>query len=169
MVWSLLDLYQPLTLIACAATILYHSPAWLVSGMSKTAIKTSKFENRLRCYRLMVSKMFRGLTSEWNAIHKHDTIVIKLQKNKCWTRLFELYWTDTFQREIKHCSGSYESRKNKIIHININWWIRNIRSNHHISKFKCDLNSNRFSSKTCIAFRILVILYTYGLYVYFIP
>ena len=34
---------------------------------------------------LMVSKMFRGLTSEWNAIHKHDTIVIKLQKNKCCT------------------------------------------------------------------------------------
>ena len=29
---------------------------------------------------LMVSKMFRGLTSEWNAIHKHDIIVIKLQK-----------------------------------------------------------------------------------------
>ena len=69
---------------------------------------------------LMVSKMFRGLTSEWNAIHKHDTIVIKLQINKCCTRLFELYWTDTFQREVKHCSGSYESRKNKIIHIKIN-------------------------------------------------
>ena len=50
-VGSLLDLYQPLTLIACAATILYHSPAWLVSVMSKTAIKTSNFENRLRCYR----------------------------------------------------------------------------------------------------------------------
>ena len=32
---------------------------------------------------LMVSKMFRGHTSEWNAIHKHDTIVIKLQINKC--------------------------------------------------------------------------------------
>ena len=60
------------------------------------------------------------LTFEWNAIHKHDTIVIKLQKNKCCTRLFELYWTDTFQREVKHCSSSYESRKNKIIHININ-------------------------------------------------
>ena len=39
-----------LTLIASAATILYHSPAWLVSGMSKTAIKTSNFENHLRCY-----------------------------------------------------------------------------------------------------------------------
>ena len=50
-IWLLLDLYQPLTLIACAATILYHSPAWLVSVMSKTAIKTSNFENRLRCYR----------------------------------------------------------------------------------------------------------------------
>ena len=118
---------------------------------------------------LMVSKMFRGVTSEWNAIHKHDTIVIKLQINKCCTRLFELYWTDAFQREVKHCSGSYESRKNKIIHININWWIRNIHSNHRISEFKCDLNSNRFSSKTCIAFRILVILYTNGLYVDFIP
>ena len=47
----LLDLYQPLTLIACAATIPYHSPAWLVSVMSKSAIKTSNFENRLRCYR----------------------------------------------------------------------------------------------------------------------
>ena len=44
-------IYQPLTLIACAATILYHSPAWLVSVMSKTAIKTSNFENPLRCYR----------------------------------------------------------------------------------------------------------------------
>ena len=118
---------------------------------------------------LMVSKMFRGLTSEWNAIHKHDTIVIKMRINKCCTGLFELYWTDTFQREVKHCNGSYESRKNKIIHININWWIRNIRSNHRISEFKCDLNSNRFSSKPCIAFRILVILYTIGLYVYFIP
>ena len=96
---------------------------------------------------LMVSKMFRGLTSERNAIHKHDTIVIKLQINKCCARLFELYWTDTFQREVKHCSGTYESRKNKIIHININWWIQNIRSNHRISEFKCDLNSNRFSSK----------------------
>ena len=117
----------------------------------------------------MVGKMFRGLTSERNAIHKHDTIVIKLQKNKCCTRLFELYWTDTFQRVVKHCSDSYESRKNKIIHINIHWWIRNIHSNHRISEFKCDLNSNRFSSKTCIAFRILVILYTYGLYVDFIP
>ena len=39
-----------LTVIACAATILYHSPAWLVSGMSKTAIKSSNFENRLRCH-----------------------------------------------------------------------------------------------------------------------
>ena len=66
---------------------------------------------------LMVSKMFRGLTSEWNAIHKHDTIVIKLQINKCCTRLFELYWTDTFQREVKHCSGNYELRKNKIMQI----------------------------------------------------
>ena len=44
---------------------------------------------------------------------------MKLQINKCCTRLFELYWTDTFQREVKHCSGSYESRKNKIIHIDI--------------------------------------------------
>ena len=67
----------------------------------------------------MVSKMFRGLTSEWNAVHKHDTIVIKLQINKYCTRLFELYWIDTFQREVKHCRGSYESRQ-KIIHININ-------------------------------------------------
>ena len=116
----LLDLYQPLTLIACAATILYHSPAWLVSVMSKSAIKTSNFENAYVAIVLMVSKMFRGLTSERNAIHKHDTIVIKLQKNKCCTRLFELYWTDTFQRGVKHCSGSYESRKNKIIHMNIN-------------------------------------------------
>ena len=49
---------------------------------------------------LMVSKMFRGLTSEWNAIHKHDTIVIKLQINKCCARLFELYWTDTFQERL---------------------------------------------------------------------
>ena len=62
---------------------------------------------------LIVSKMFRGLTFEWNAIHKHDTIIIKLQINKCCTRLFELYWTDALQREVKHCSGSYESRKNK--------------------------------------------------------
>ena len=57
-------------------------------------------------------------TSEQNATHKHDTIIIKL--HKCCTRLFELFWTDTFQREVKHCSGSYESRKNKIIHIDIN-------------------------------------------------
>ena len=114
---------------------------------------------------LMVSKMFRGLTSEWNAIHKHDTIVIKLLINKCCTRLFELYWTNSFQREVKHCSGSYESRKNKINHLNINWWIQNIRSNHRTSEFKCDLYSKRFSSKTCTAFRILVTLYTIGLYV----
>ena len=52
-----------------------------------------------------------------NATHKHDTIVIKLQINKCCTRLFELYWTDIFQREVKHCSGSFESRKIKKIHI----------------------------------------------------
>ena len=169
MVWSLVDLYQPLTLIACAATILYHSPAWLVSVMSKMLLKLQILKIAYVAIVLMVRKMFRGLTSEWNAIYKHVTIVIKLQKNKCCTRLFESYWTDTFQREVKHCSGSYKSRKNKIIIININWWIRNIRSNHRISEFKCDLNSNRFSSKTCIAFRILVILYTYGLYVDFIP
>ena len=116
----MLDLYQPLTLIACAVTILYHSPTWLVSVMSKTAIKLQILKIAYVAIVLMVSKMFRGLTSEWNAIHKHDTIVIKLQINKCCTRLFELSWTDTFQREVKHCSGSYESRKNKIIHININ-------------------------------------------------
>ena len=120
MVRSLLDLYQPLTLIACAATILYHSPAWLVSVMSKTAIKLQILKIAYVAIALMVSKMFRGLTSEWNAIHKHDTIVKNLQINKCCTRLFELYWTGTFQREVKYCSGGCESSKNKIIHTNIN-------------------------------------------------
>ena len=45
--------------------------------------------------------MFRGFTSEWNAIHKHHTIVIKLQINNSCTRLFELYWTDAFKKEVK--------------------------------------------------------------------
>ena len=43
------------------------------------------------------------------------------------------------------------------------------RPNLSISEFKCDLNSNRFSSKTCNVFRVIIILYTIDLYVEFIP
>ena len=80
-----------------------------------------------------------------------------------------LYLTDSFQREVIHSSGGCESSKNKIIHMNINWWIRNIRPNYCISEFKCDLNSNRLSSKTCNGFRVIIILYTIDLYVVLIP
>ena len=83
--------------------------------------------------------------------------------------MFELYLTDSFQREVIHSSGGCESSKNKIIHMNINWWIRNIRPNYCISEFKCDLNSNRLSSKTCNGFRVIIILYTIDLYVVLIP
>ena len=83
--------------------------------------------------------------------------------------MFELYLTDSFQREVIHSSGGCESNKNKIIHMNINWWIRNIRPNYCISEFKCDLNSNRLSSKTCNVFRVIIILYTIDLYVVLIP
>ena len=117
----------------------------------------------------MVSKMFRGLTSEWNAIHKHDTIVIKLQKISVVHVCLNYIGLIHSKERLNIAAVVMNQEKNKIIHININWWIQNIRSNHRISEFKCDLNSNRFSSKTCIAFRILVILYTYGLYVDFIP
>ena len=83
--------------------------------------------------------------------------------------MFELYLTDSFQREVIHSSGGCESSKNKIIHMNINWWIRNIRPNYCISEFKCDLNSNRLSSKTCNGFRVIINLYTIDLYVVLIP
>ena len=59
-------------------------------------------------------------TSERKATHKHDTTVIKLQINKCFTSIFELYLTDSFQREIIHSSSGCESGKNKIIDMNIN-------------------------------------------------
>ena len=108
-------------------------------------------------------------TSERRATHKHNTTVIKLQINKCFTSIFELYLTDSFQREVIHSSGGYESSKNKIKDVNINWWSRNIGPNYCISEFKCDLNSNRLSSKRCIVFRVIIILYTIDLYVVFIP
>ena len=108
-------------------------------------------------------------TSERKATHKHDTTVIKLQINKCFTSIFELYLTDTFQREVIHSSGGCEPSKNKIIDMNINWWIRNIRPNYCISEFKCDLNCNRFNSKICIVFRVIIILYTIDLYAVLIP
>ena len=59
-------------------------------------------------------------TSERKATHKHDTTVIKLQINKCFTSIFELYLTDSFQREVIHSSGGCESSKNKIKDMNIN-------------------------------------------------
>ena len=80
-----------------------------------------------------------------------------------------MYLTDSFQREVIHSSGGCESSKNKIKDMNINWWIRNIGPNYCISEFKCDLNSNRFSSKRCLVFRVIIILYTNDLYVVFIP
>ena len=80
-----------------------------------------------------------------------------------------MYLTDLFQRVVIHSSGGCESCKNKIIGMNINWWIRNIRPNYCISEFKCDLNSNRVSSKTCNDFRVIIILYTIDLYVVLIP
>ena len=40
-----------------------------------------------------------------------------------------------------------------------------MRPNLSISEFKCDLNSNRFSSNTYIDFRVLIILYTIDIYV----
>ena len=94
---------------------------------------------------------------------------MKLQINKCFTRIFELYLTDSFQREVIHSSGGCESSKNKIIDMNINWWIRNIRPNYCISEFKCNLNSNRLSFETCNVFRVIIILYTIDLYVVLIP
>ena len=94
---------------------------------------------------------------------------MKLQINKCFTCIFELYLNESFQREVIHSSGGYESSKNKIIDMNINWWIRNIRPNYCISEFKCNLNSNRLSSKTCNVFRVIIILYTIDLYVVLIP
>ena len=84
-------------------------------------------------------------------------------------KFFELYLTDSFQGEVIHFSGGCESNKNKIIDMNINRWIRNIRPNYCISEFKCDLNSNRLSSKTCNVFRVIIILYTIDLYVVLIP
>ena len=108
-------------------------------------------------------------TSERKATYKHDTTVIKLQINKCFTCIFEFYLTDLFQREVIHSRGGCESCKNKIIDRNINWWIRNIRPNYCISEFKSDLNSNRVSSKLCNDFRVIIILYTIDLYVVFIP
>ena len=80
-----------------------------------------------------------------------------------------MYLTDSFQREVIHSSGGCEPSKNKIKDMNINWWIRNIGPNYCISEFKCDLNSNRFSSKRCIVFRVIIILYTIDLYVVLIP
>ena len=94
---------------------------------------------------------------------------MKLQINKCFTCIFELYLTDSFQREVIHSSGGCESSKNKIIDMNINWWIRNIRPNYCISEFKCNLNSNRLSFETCNVFRVIIILYTIDLYVVLIP
>ena len=84
-------------------------------------------------------------------------------------KYFELYLTDSFQREVIHSSGGCESSKNKIKDMNINWWIRNFGPNYCISEFKCDLNSNRFSSRRCIVFRVIIILYTIDLYVVLIP
>ena len=43
------------------------------------------------------------------ATYKHDTTVIKLQINKCFTSMFELYLTDSFPREVIHSSGGCES------------------------------------------------------------
>ena len=94
---------------------------------------------------------------------------MKLQINKCFTCIFELYLTDSFQREVIHSSGGCESSKNKIIDMNINWWIRNIRPNYCISEFKCNLNSNRLSFETWNVFRDIIILYTIDLYVVLIP
>ena len=53
------------------------------------------------------------------ATYKNDTTVMKLQINKCFTCIFELYLTDSFQREVIHSSGGCESSKNKIIDMNI--------------------------------------------------
>ena len=59
-------------------------------------------------------------TSERKATHKHDTTVIKLQINKYFTCILELYLTYIFQKEVIYSSGGCESIKNKIIDININ-------------------------------------------------
>ena len=80
-----------------------------------------------------------------------------------------MHLTKSFQREVIHSSGGCESSKNKIIDININWWIWNICRNYCISEFKCDFNSNRLSFKTCNVFRVIIILYTINLYVVLIP
>ena len=80
-----------------------------------------------------------------------------------------MHLTDLFQREVIHSSGGCESSKNKIKDMNINWWIRNIGPNYCISEFKCDLYSNRFTSKRCFVFRVIIILYTIDLYVVLIP
>ena len=80
-----------------------------------------------------------------------------------------MYLTDSFQREVIHSSGGCESSKNKIKYMNFNWWIRSIGPNYCISEFKCNLNSNRFTSKRCIVFRVIIILYTIDLYVVLIP
>ena len=45
---------------------------------------------------------------------------MKLQINKGFTSIFELYLTDSFQREVIHSSGGFESSENKIIDMNIN-------------------------------------------------
>ena len=53
-------------------------------------------------------------------IYKHNATVIKLQINKCFTSIFELHLTDSFQREGILSSCDCESSKNKIIDMNIN-------------------------------------------------
>ena len=46
--------------------------------------------------------------------------VINMQINKCFTTMFELYLTVTFQREAIHSSGGCETSQNKIIDMNFN-------------------------------------------------
>ena len=46
--------------------------------------------------------------------------VINMQINTCFTSMFELYLTVTFQREAIHSSGGFETCQNKIIDMNFN-------------------------------------------------
>ena len=46
--------------------------------------------------------------------------VINMQLNKCFTSMFGLYLTATFQTEAIHSSGGCETSQNKIIDMNFN-------------------------------------------------
>ena len=43
-----------------------------------------------------------------------------MQLNKCFTSMFELYLTDTFQTEAIYFSGGCETSQNEIIDMNFN-------------------------------------------------